>query len=594
MSKSKNNIYFSGKVRESNKKQTFLRLAAYLLKNPAHFSTAILLAFISNLLALLGPYFSGKAIDAMSGAVNIPIIVKYVLLMAIFYVIAFATSIALQRTMISLSRKIVFRMRSELFDHMTSLPISYFDVHQTGDLVSRITYDIDTINTSLSVDAVQLFTSVISIIGSLAMMIAISPTLMLVFLVTIPMSMLFTKKMAQISKPRFRKRSEKLGEMNGYIEEIVSASTVIKAYHQEESIISKFETKNEDASEATYRAERAASIMGPSMNFINNLSLALISILGSILYISGSITLGGISSFILYSRKFAGPISEFANISAELQSALSAAERVFKVLDEQSEPSDSKDALDLKSLGEIKGNVEFFGVSFGYEENRAILKNVSFKVGAGQTAAIVGRTGAGKTTIINLLMRFYDPDSGSITIDGHDIRGLTRKSLRSAFTMVLQETWLYGGTIYENIAYSRPDATREEVVAAAKTAGIHSFITRLKNGYETVIDEAGINISKGQKQLLTIARAILKDTKMLILDEATSNVDTQTEVKIQEAVRRLMSGKTAFVIAHRLSTIKNVDIIFVFERGEIVESGTHAELLSKNGIYAEMYYSQFK
>ncbi len=330
------------------------------------------------------------------------------------------------------------------------------------------------------------------------------------------------------------------------------------------------------------------------MNFINNLSLALISILGSILYISGSITLGGISSFILYSRKFAGPISEFANISAELQSALSAAERVFKVLDEQSEPSDSKDALDLKSLGEIKGNVEFFGVSFGYEENRAILKNVSFKVGAGQTAAIVGRTGAGKTTIINLLMRFYDPDSGSITIDGHDIRGLTRKSLRSAFTMVLQETWLYGGTIYENIAYSRPDATREEVVAAAKTAGIHSFITRLKNGYETVIDEAGINISKGQKQLLTIARAILKDTKMLILDEATSNVDTQTEVKIQEAVRRLMSGKTAFVIAHRLSTIKNADIIFVFERGEIVESGTHAELLSKNGIYAEMYYSQFK
>lgn len=584
-------------IKDKDKKATFRRLLGYIAAHPVHLVGAILLAIASNVLALLGPFLAGKAIDSMAGEDYIPDVVRIVLIMIVFYTIAAATGLILSKTMISLSRKIVYRMRREVFDHLTRLPVNYFDVHQTGDLVSRITYDIDTINTSLSVDTVQLFTSLISMIGSLAMMISISPALMLVFCITIPLSVLFTKKMATITRPQFRKRSEKLGEMNGYAEEIISASGVIKAYHQEEVIISRFDKRNMEAGKAANAAENSASTIGPSMNAVNNLSLALISMLGAILYVYENISIGGISSFILYSRKFAGPINEFANISAELQSALSAAERVFRVLDEKPETPDVKDALSFDIHGgtvPLKGDVVFEHVKFGYEEGHPILKDLSFHVKQGQTAAIVGSTGAGKTTIINLLMRFYDVDSGTIRIDGVDIRTLKRSSLRNAFTMVLQDTWLFGGTVFENIAYSRPEASREEVVKAAKTAGIHSYITRLRDGYDTILDEAGINISKGQKQLMTIARAILKDSAILIFDEATSNVDTQTEMAIQKAIRELMKGKTAFIIAHRLSTIQNADIILVFENGNIIESGRHEELLAKRGAYAKMYESQFE
>lgn len=584
-------------IKDKDKKATFRRLLGYIAAHPVHLVGAILLAIASNVLALLGPFLAGKAIDSMAGEDYIPDVVRIVLIMIVFYTIAAATGLILSKTMISLSRKIVYRMRREVFDHLTRLPVNYFDVHQTGDLVSRITYDIDTINTSLSVDTVQLFTSLISMIGSLAMMISISPALMLVFCITIPLSILFTKKMATITRPQFRKRSEKLGEMNGYAEEIISASGVIKAYHQEEVIISRFDKRNMEAGKAANAAENSASTIGPSMNAVNNLSLALISMLGAILYVYENISIGGISSFILYSRKFAGPINEFANISAELQSALSAAERVFRVLDEKPETPDVKDALSFDIHGgtvPLKGDVVFEHVKFGYEEGHPILKDLSFHVKQGQTAAIVGSTGAGKTTIINLLMRFYDVDSGTIRIDGVDIRTLKRSSLRNAFTMVLQDTWLFGGTVFENIAYSRPEASREEVVKAAKTAGIHSYITRLRDGYDTILDEAGINISKGQKQLMTIARAILKDSAILIFDEATSNVDTQTEMAIQKAIRELMKGKTAFIIAHRLSTIQNADIILVFENGNIIESGRHEELLAKRGAYAKMYESQFE
>lgn len=584
-------------IKDKDKKATFRRLLGYIAAHPVHLVGAILLAIASNVLALLGPFLAGKAIDSMAGEDYIPDVVRIVLIMIVFYTIAATTGLILSKTMISLSRKIVYRMRREVFDHLTRLPVNYFDVHQTGDLVSRITYDIDTINTSLSVDTVQLFTSLISMIGSLAMMISISPALMLVFCITIPLSVLFTKKMATITRPQFRKRSEKLGEMNGYAEEIISASGVIKAYHQEEVIISRFDKRNMEAGKAANAAENSASTIGPSMNAVNNLSLALISMLGAILYVYENISIGGISSFILYSRKFAGPINEFANISAELQSALSAAERVFRVLDEKPETPDVKDALSFDIHGgtvPLKGDVVFEHVKFGYEEGHPILKDLSFHVKQGQTAAIVGSTGAGKTTIINLLMRFYDVNSGAIKIDGTDIRMLKRRSLRNAFTMVLQDTWLFGGTVFENIAYSRPEASREEVVKAAKTAGIHSYITRLRDGYDTILDEAGINISKGQKQLMTIARAILKDSAILIFDEATSNVDTQTEMAIQKAIRELMKGKTAFIIAHRLSTIQNADIILVFENGNIIESGRHEELLAKRGAYAKMYESQFE
>lgn len=583
----------SGIVRDKRKKQALKRLGGYLTEHPWHLGFAILVTFVLNGLLLLGPYLSGKAIDAMTGGVNIPVVVKYVSIMIVFYLIAAVLRLGLSIIMINLSRKIVYKMRKQLFDHMTRLPVNYFDTHQTGDLVSRITYDIDTINTSLSVDAVQIFTSTMSMMISFGMMIAISPPLMLVFVITIPMSIIFTRTMTKITKPRFRKRSAMLGEMNGYAEEILSAGSVIKAYHQEEVIIGRFNEKNETAAQAAYRAEYAAAMMGPSMNGINNLALALISMLGAIFYVKQVLTIGNISSFILYSRKFVGPINQLAGIAAELQSAISAAERVFRVLDERPEKEDAEDAIELPKTGELVGDIELKNVCFGYEEDVPIIKNVSMHVKPGQTAAIVGSTGAGKTTIINLLMRFYDIDSGQILIDGKDIYGVKRDSLRSAFTMVLQDTWLFGGTVYENIAYAKPEATKEEVVRAAKIAGIHSFITRLRDGYDTILDEAGVNISKGQKQLLTIARAILKDSQMLILDEATSNVDTQTELKIQRAFGELMAGKTSIVIAHRLSTIKNADVIFVFEHGEIVEKGRHEELLAKGGAYARMYNSQF-
>jgi len=334
-------------------------------------------------------------------------------------------------------------------------------------------------------------------------------------------------------------------------------------------------------------------MVGPSVNFVNNLSLTLVSVFGAILYLLGNLTIGNVSSFVLYSRKFSGPINELANISSELQSALAAAERVFRVIDEPTEPIDDSDAIELTEMA-IKGDVDMKDLKFGYSPDKIVIKNLNLSAKSGDLVAIVGPTGAGKTTLINLLMRFYDPQGGSITIDGIDVSHLTRKSLRKAFAMVLQDTWLFQGTIFENIAYGKKDATLDEVIAVAKAAKIHTYIMHLPNGYDTVLNEDGINISQGQKQLLTIARAMLLDAKMLILDEATSNVDTRTELQIQEAMRHLMKGKTCFVIAHRLSTIQNADTILVVDGGNIVEQGTHQELLAHNGLYAEMYYSQFQ
>jgi ATP-binding cassette subfamily B protein len=395
------------------------------------------------------------------------------------------------------------------------------------------------------------------------------------------------------TRPLFRKRSAKLGELNGFVEEIISGQKVIKAYHQEDVMIERFDEKNNESVEAFFNAEYYSSMVGPSVNFVNNLSLTLVSVFGAILYLLGNLSIGNVSSFVLYSRKFSGPINELANISSELQSALAAAERVFRVIDEPTEPKDDSDAIELTEM-EIKGDVEMKGLKFGYLPDKIIINDLNLSAKSGDLVAIVGPTGAGKTTLINLLMRFYDPQGGSITIDGIDVSHLTRKSLRKAFAMVLQDTWLFQGTIFENIAYGKKEATLEEVIEVAKAAKIHTYIMHLPNGYDTVLNEDGINISQGQKQLLTIARAMLLDAKMLILDEATSNVDTRTELQIQDAMRQLMKGKTCFVIAHRLSTIQNADTILVVDGGNIVEQGTHHALLEKKGLYAEMYYSQFQ
>lgn len=577
-----------------DRKKVLIRLWGYLFQHKWMIAAALLLTFVSNLLALLGPLLSGLAIDYIGvgpGEANFPMVFWYCGLMLVFYIVSSGLSYILSVLMVKLSQKIVYQMRKDLFDKLIELPVRFFDSHQTGDIISRISYDIDTVNASLSNDLLQIATSVITVVGSLIMMLMISPTLVLVFVVTIPVSIFFTKYMTGRVRPLFRRRSAKLGELNGFVEEVISGQKTTKAYHQEETMIGRFDVKNGDAVDAYYDADYYGSMVGPSVNFINNLSLALISVFGALLYLAGSLTPGNLSSFVLYSRKFSGPINEMANIISELQSACAAAERVFRLIDEEPEPTDVPGAF---VLPETAGDVRMEHIRFGYDPEKIIIHDLNLHAKPGSLVAIVGPTGAGKTTIINLLMRFYDPQSGTIRVDGHDSREITRKSLRAAYTMVLQDTWLFYGTIYENIAFSRPDATREEVIEAAKAARIHRFITQLPDGYDTIISGDGMNISQGQKQMLTIARAMLSDAKMLILDEATSNVDTRTEQQIQAAMRNLMKGRTCFVIAHRLSTIQNADEILVVQQGEIVEQGNHQQLMERGGVYAGLYRSQFQ
>lgn len=569
------------------------RLWRYLYAYKWLFLLALILSVASNLLALIGPKLSGFAIDAIepgTGRVDFPVVFRYAGLMVIFYLISSGLSYLLATLMIRISCNVVFRMRRDVFARLASLPVSFFDRHQTGDVISVISYDIDTVNASLSDDLIQVLTSLITVTGSFIMMLTISPRLLLVFAVTIPISVLFTRYRSKRVRPLYRKRSNALGELNGFVEEMTAGQKTTKAYSRESVFVSRFDVKNQEAVDANYQADRFASVTGPTVNFINNLSLALISILGALMFMTGGISLGNISSFVLYSRKFSGPINEFANIISELQSALAAAERVFRLLDEEPEPQDAAGATDLT---DIRGDIRFDDVDFGYETGMPIVRDFSFDAPAGSVIAIVGPTGAGKTTLINLLMRFYDIQSGQITIDGRDIREVTRQSLRLGYTMVLQDTWLFHGTIFENIAYGRDGVTREDVVKAAKAARIHHAIMALPDGYDTLITDNGVNISKGQKQLLTIARAFLMDTRILILDEATSNVDTQTERRIQESMLSLMQGRTCFVIAHRLSTIRNADCILVVCDGQIVEQGNHTALMQRRGVYHELYNSQF-
>ena len=578
------------------RKHTILRLGRYMIQYKWLLLLAAIMTVGSNLLALVGPMLSGYAIDAIEpgmGKVEFSRVFHYAGWMAAFYVISSVLSYALSVLMITISRKVVYRMRKDVFDKMLALPAGYYDLHQTGDIISRISYDIDTVNESLSSDLIQILTTVITVGGALYMMVVISPRLVLVFAFTVPLSACITKFITGKTRPLFRARSASLGNLNGFVEEMVTGQKTLKAYCQEEKVIRKFAERNKEAVETYYRAEYYGSVVGPMVNFINNLSLSLISVFGALLYLVGYMTVGQISSFVLYSRKFSGPINEAANIMSDLQSALAAAERVFVLMDEIPETADAPGAAELGREGEeVRGEVELSHVNFGYEKDRIILHDLSLKAEQGRLIAVVGPTGAGKTTLINLLMRFYDPNSGEIRVDGHEIREVTRKSLRKSYAMVLQDTWLFHGSIYENLAYGKEGATMEEVVAAAKAARIHSFIKRLPEGYDTILTDDGTNISKGQKQLLTIARAMLLEARMLILDEATSNVDTRTEIQIQEAMRKLMEGKTCFVIAHRLSTIRNADLILVIKQGEVVEKGTHEELMRAEGEYFQMYTAQ--
>ena len=581
-------------IHKKKKKYLIGRLWKYLSRHKLLIFLALVSMLSGIILGLFGPKLSGNAIDAMgvgAGSVDFSKVFYYVALMAVFYIVSGVLSYLLSIIMIRLSRHVIYRMRKDVFNRLSSLPVGFFDKYQTGDIISVISYDIDTVNQSFSNDLLQILQSVVIVVFSLIMMLSIAPKLVLVFAVTIPLSVVFTRFITKKVRPLFRNRSKKLGELNGFVEEMIGGQKTTKAYGREKRVIERFDAKNKEAVDAYNKAEYYGTLTGPSVNFINNISLVLVSIFGALMYLDGGIGLGNISSFVQYSRKFSGPINEIANIIGELQSAFAAAERVFRLIDELPEKPDAQSA---KVLEDVYGEVLVKNVSFGYTPDKTVIHNFSMKAEKGSLVAIVGPTGAGKTTIINLLMRFYDADSGAIYVDGNNIYDITRSSLRGAYSMVLQDTWLFYGTIFENIAYGKESATKEEVEAAAKAARIHDFIESLPDGYDTVLSDNGINISKGQKQLLTIARAMLLDCKMLILDEATSNVDTRTEQQIQAAMRELMKDKTCFVIAHRLSTIKNADNILVIKDGDIEEQGTHEQLMAKKGFYSKLYYSQFE
>lgn len=608
MNKTDKNAVSEKEMTKTSRGKVIMRVAGYLFEHKPTVIICFVMMLVSNLLALAAPKLSQKAIDAIEpgvGAVVFDKVFLYCALMIAFYLVSGILSYILAVTMVRLSQKIVYTMRRQLFESLTSLPVGYFDTHATGEIISRISYDIDTVNSTLSHDLLQICASTVTVVGSLIMMISISPVLLSVFFITVPMSIIYTKRRATKARPLFRCRSQKLGELNGYAEEMLSGQKSIKAYGREEVITRRFDERNLAAVDAYYASEHHTAAVGPTVNFINNFSLSLVTMLGGVFYLfhilntTGelsvlpifTITLGGVSAFVQYSRKFAGPINEFANIISELQSACAAAEKVFAVMDEAPETPDIKDA---ETLTDVRGEVALKGVRFGYDKSRVIIKDLSLKAEKGNLIAIVGPTGAGKTTIINLLMRFYDVDSGSITVDGREIRSITRESLRSAYTMVLQDTWLFCGTIFENITYGREGATREEVINAAKMARIHSYIEGLPDGYDTILSDDGVNISKGHKQLITIARAMLADAPMLILDEATSNVDSRTEQQIQAAMYKLMEGRTCFVIAHRLSTIQNADLILVVKDGNVIEQGNHNSLMEAKGFYYSLYNSQFE
>ena len=576
-----------------NRRQALRRLWGYLYRYKKMLALAFVLTLGSRLLDLVGPMLSGYAIDAIGetpGRVNFEKVFAYCGAMLACYLVSAALSYALSVLMIRLSQRVVMQMRQDVFHRLAQLPVRFFDSHQAGEIISHISYDIDTVNASLSGDLLQIVTSIITVTASFALMWRISKPLILVFFVTIPIAIFITRYMTKKMRPLFSKRSRRLGELNGYVEEIITGQKTIKTYHREEAFIKQFDERNDNAVQAYYESGYYGATVGPRVNFVNNLSLALVSMFGALLLLRGGITIGNLSSFVQYSRKFSGPINEMANIMGELQSALAAAERVFRLIDEPTEPADIPNAPALQ-IG--AGRVQMQDITFGYDAENPVIHNLSLTAERGALVAIVGHTGAGKTTLVNLLMRFYDPQSGTIKIDGAEISAVTRKSLRAAWAMVLQDTWLFRGTVFDNIAYGKRGATQAEVEAAAKAAHIHEHILTLPHGYQTIISEDGVNISQGQKQLLTIARAMLPDAQMLILDEATSNVDTRTERAIQDAMQQLMQGKTCFVIAHRLSTVQNADVILVVENGEIVEQGNHGALMKRGGVYAGLYQSQF-
>jgi len=520
------------------------------------------------------------------------VLLKQLGLMALLYVISSLFSLSQQLMLVKVAQHTVRVIREELFEKLQALPLRYFDSVPHGQIMSRLTNDVDNVSNMLSNTITQILSSVVTLVVCLFMMLRLSWQLTLVSFITIPFSMLIMGTITKHTRKYFKLQQACLGELNGIVEETVSGARVVKVFSREDEVIAEFEEANEDLTTAGTYATILSSVIGPMMNVVHNISFALMSGIGGFLVVNGNVSsIGMIQSFLQYSRQFSNPFNQIANQITTIQSALAGAERVFEVMDVEPEPADSPDA---EAMNAPKGHVVFDDVTFGYDYDRPILKNLTFEAKPGETIALVGPTGAGKTTVVNLLMRFYDINSGKILIDGVEIKDIQREKLRTSLGMVLQDVYLFAGTVRENIAYGKLDATDEEVERAAKMANCHEFITRLPKGYDTELSEAGSNISQGQRQLLSIARAILSDPAILILDEATSSVDTRTEMNIQQAMIALMKGRTSFVIAHRLSTIRNANQILVLNAGTIIESGTHEELVSKGGFYADLLNSQYK
>jgi len=581
-------------VKPKDLKGTLKRLWKYFSKERKLLIMIFCFIILDSVLTLSFPFLIGKAIDTMASSgegVNFSALGMVVTVLAIAYLTDGFLTLTQGWFMAGLSQRIVRRLRDTLFSKLQKLSVGFFDTHVHGDIMSRLSNDIDNVSTTISQSIIQLMTGSITIAGSLFMMLYLSPLLTLASCITVPLVFLLTRTIAKKTKVMFKEQSATLGRLNGHIEESISGLHVIKAFNHEDKIINEFQEINEKLKKVSTKAMVTSGFLMPIMNVITNIGFLAIASVGGVLAVNGAITVGVITSFLNYSRQFTRPLNELANIFNTLQSAVAGAERVFEILDEKEEDKDSSDAKDIR---EPYGHVIFEEVSFGYRKDVPILKDVNFEALPGSTTALVGPTGAGKTTIVNLITRFYDISSGKILIDDTDIREYKRDSLRRIFGMVLQDTYLFTGTIRENIKYGRLDATDEEMIEASKIANAHNFIKLLPNGYDTVLIESGSNLSQGQRQLLAIARAILAKPSILILDEATSNVDTRTEMQIQQGMLNIMKGRTCFIIAHRLSTIREANNIMVIDDGRIVEKGSHAELMEKQGVYYNMYNNQYK
>jgi ATP-binding cassette subfamily B protein len=576
-------------------KKSMARLLKYIKPFYIPIIIALILAVFGAIFNIMGPKLLGKItseiqLNIMAGApINMKKISEIGLLLVCLYGLSFIFTTSQSMIMTKVTQKITQKLRTNISHKINRLPLRYFDSHSYGDVLSRVTNDVDTISQTLNQSIITLISSITTVISIIILMLTISPIMTLIALVTIPLSSIMMAVIMKKSQKYFRSQQQSLGALNGHIEEVYSGHNVIKVFNGSEKYKQKFDNINDKLCKSAYKSQFISGIMMPLTMFIGNISYVIVSVVGSILAISGKLLIGDIQSFIQYIRRFNMPLNNLAQMATTLQSTAAAAERVFEFLEE---PELSNESYKTKSLENVKGEVEFRNVKFGYNPDQVIIKNFNAKALPGQKIAIVGPTGAGKTTLVNLLMRFYEINSGEILIDGVPVSELTRENIHSLFGMVLQDTWLFKGTILENLAYGKEGISEEDVVKACKIANVDHFITSLPGGYHMVLSDDS-NISQGQKQLLTIARAIVQDAPMLILDEATSSVDTRSEILIQKAMDELMKGRTSFVIAHRLSTIKNADLIIVMKDGDILETGKHEELLSKNGFYADLYNSQF-